>query len=147
MHIFYFNYVSLRVCTGIDMSLQMLETANKHVDTFTKDVLRYNRPNMQFVQVRPITKIVLHVQLMLQIALSRAIWLRYQRSYFSAACRVLRKDTLKIKSQPQVCKNLPLLAFQWVWLCGCIVCDVALARALLTTYKQLASAMRARISS
>ncbi|KAF5830546.1 S-adenosyl-L-methionine-dependent methyltransferase [Dunaliella salina] len=36
--------------TGMDMSPLMLEVANKYVDSYTKDVLGFDSPNMRFVQ-------------------------------------------------------------------------------------------------
>jgi len=37
---------------GIDMIPEQLAVANKHIDSYTKDVLKYSRPNMKFVKVR-----------------------------------------------------------------------------------------------
>lgn len=74
------------------MSLQMLETANKHVESYTKNVLRYDCPNMQFVQLSVLSPVSCQyqVQPVCAIRLQNALpkvpppWVSL---CFGAACR------------------------------------------------------------
>jgi len=36
--------------TGIDMTPSQLEVANRHLEAYTRDVLKYSKPNMRFIQ-------------------------------------------------------------------------------------------------
>jgi hypothetical protein len=43
--------VFTRYTAGIDMTPEQLAVANKYVEEYTRDVLRYSKPNMRFLQV------------------------------------------------------------------------------------------------